>query len=378
MIEIKNKSECNGCHACQSVCPKKCITMSCDELGFRYPEVNKDVCIECGLCVKKCPMLSDKENEKFTGKVFAAYNKNDTVRKSSSSGGVFTLLATDIIRRGGVVFGASFDSDFSLSHICVGKEEDLHLLRGSKYLQSKIGTSFHEAKEYLEKNIPVMFTGTPCQIAGLKKYLGKKYENLLTQDVVCHGVPSPYVWKKYLESLEKEYGAKAIKVNFRNKVSGWSNYSVTVDFDNGERYSSPFGKDPYMDAFLSNLSLRDSCYNCKFKHGNIYSDITLGDFWGIQTVLPRFDMQDKGSSIIIVNTVKGYENYKNIENELNAEELFDISPAIKANPCIEAPVAKPKAREWFFKSIKKKSLRKTMKRYYIKKRAFDFLQSFFK
>lgn len=221
MIEIKEKVECCGCQACYNICPKNAIEMVADEKGFKYPKVNKDKCINCGLCEKVCPILNKKtiENEP---KVYACYNKNDEIRMKSSSGGIFTLIAEEIIKRDGVVCGAAFDEQYGLSHQFVESIEDLEKLRTSKYFQSSIEDTYRKTKEYLLNGRYVLFTGTPCQIEGLLSYLGKQYDKLYTQDIICHGVPSPKVWRKYVDyrlSIDKKIPQS---INFRDKKQqGW-------------------------------------------------------------------------------------------------------------------------------------------------------------
>ena len=249
MIQIKDKSVCCGCSACVQICPKQCISLKEDKEGFLYPTVNHAFCVECGKCEKVCPELHPFEVHEPL-KVYAAKHQDDAVRKVSSSGGIFTLLADMVIDEGGVVFGACFDSDWSVVHDFTETHEGLQAFRGSKYLQSRIGNTYRQAEVFLKAGRKVLFTGTPCQIAGLKKYLHKDYENLLAVDFVCHGVPSPLVWKKYLEEIiacqcEKnsvllhsnpfisERGSmagirKIDAISFRNKNLGWKKYSFAL------------------------------------------------------------------------------------------------------------------------------------------------------
>ena len=277
MLEIENKEKCSGCHACYSVCPTKAIEMVKDEKGFKYPVIDQPKCVNCHLCEKTCPIINKKivDNEP---KAYSCYNKNNEVRSKSSSGGIFTLIASKILEKNGVVFGASFNNKFMVEHIYVEKEEELYKIRGSKYLQSIIGDSYKQAKKFLEEGRYVLFTGTPCQIEGLLSYLNKDYENLITQDIICHGVPSPKVWNKYLEYREKEDGEIPLEINFRSKENGWKNYNLKFRY-NGHEYKNNQNTDKYMQAFLKNVSLRESCYNCSFKKINRLSDITLADFW---------------------------------------------------------------------------------------------------
>lgn len=235
MIKIKNKRDCCGCEACVQACPKHCIDFVSDSQGFGYPRVNENMCVNCGVCNKVCPILNvDEYSLPKTTPAYATYNKSDEQRKTSSSGGIFTLLASNVIGKEGVVFGATFDNDWNVVHNYADKVELIEPLKRSKYVQSRIGESYKQVKAFLAKGKQVMFVGTPCQIAGLKHYLRKDYDNLLTVDVVCHGVPSPMIWQKYLMEKKVEIASKhhvaSLKdveftsVSFRDKVKSWRRF----------------------------------------------------------------------------------------------------------------------------------------------------------
>ena len=232
MIEIQNKKDCCGCGACNQVCPKQCIKMESDKEGFLYPKVDTESCINCGLCEKSCPILNNQRSKELFQKYYLAYYTDEVVRLSSSSGGVFSVLSKAVIQNGGVVFGAAFDQEWLVHHVGVERQEDLRVLRGSKYLQSRSESCYREAKALLEVGRPVLYSGTGCQIAGLKSYLKKDYEKLLTVDIICHGVPSPKLWKHYLSEQEQTFGAPVQRVFFRNKDTGWNNFSMSIDFSN--------------------------------------------------------------------------------------------------------------------------------------------------
>ena len=246
---------------------------------------------------------------------YVSYAKNSNIRTQSSSGGIFSVLAEIILLNNGVVVGAAFDENMLVRHILVSRLEDLDKLRGSKYLQSNIGNIFLKIQQLLISNRLVLFSGTECQIVGLKKFLGKEYENLYTIDILCHGVPSPKVWRTYLNEQEKNFSARAMKVSFRNKVRGWKEFSLQIVFDNGEKYEEIFTKDRYMKFFLRNISLRPSCYKCKFKLLNRESDISLGDCWGIDSYMPDMD-DDKGTSIILIHSLKGKRLFNKCKDKL--------------------------------------------------------------
>lgn len=308
---MKSKSECCGCSACEQICPVGCINMKEDEEGFLYPKIDETKCIHCKKCEKVCPIRYPNKKNKET-KTYVAYAKDEEIRKKSSSGGIFSLLAKSVLLQNGVVFGAAFDTQFQVHHIGVTKIEELEKLRGSKYLQSRVEHTFCEAENYLKEGKLVLYSGTACQIEGLQKYLGKSYENLLTIDVLCHGVPSPKIWKLYLKQLKTKYDSKIEKVHFRNKKDGWKKYSILIRFENAKKHLISFKKDKFMKMFLSNINLRPSCHNCQFKAIPRSSDITLGDCWGIEDYMPEMD-DDGGTSVILVHTVKGEEQLKKIK-----------------------------------------------------------------
>ena len=351
MIQIKNKVDCCGCHSCYNICPTQAIKMQADEYGFKYPIVDQNKCINCGLCEKVCPIIN-KITRDNKPEAYAIINKDEDVRKKSSSGGVFTLIAERIIEKGGVVFGASFDEKFIVKHIKVENNDGLQKLRGSKYVQCDINKTYTEAKEILETGRTVLFTGTPCQINGLYSFLNKNYDNLYTQDIICHGVPSPKVWKNYLGYRNKIDKQVPIKINFRQKDNGWKEFAMSFKYAK-KTYLKDHGEDLYMKAFLSNLSLRDSCYECNFKDKKRISDITLGDFWGINNILP--DMNDnRGISLVIINSEKGKELLENISNKIIKKQV-DFEESIKYNSAMIHSVPLNKNREKFLRKIDSKN-----------------------
>lgn len=330
MIEINKKSNCCGCQACYNKCPRNAIEMIEDEKGFKYPKVNEEKCINCGLCEKVCPIMNNNQISN-TPKAYACINKDEDIRMQSTSGGIFTLLATAIINKGGVVFGACFNEKFGVCHTYSETVEELAKYRSSKYLQSDIGLSYRKVKEFLDLGKYVLFTGTPCQIEGLQSFLGKEYEKLYLQDIICHGVPSPLVWKKYKEYRENKNSSTLDKMSFRSKEkTSWRRYNVNMKFENGSEYDINHNDDAYMKAFLKHLSLRESCTECKFKKNNRLSDITLADFWGIQNVKPEMN-DGKGTSLVIVNSTKGQELMRLIADYIICEEV-DFNKAISGNP----------------------------------------------
>lgn len=351
-VDCLKKEECCGCNACTNVCPKQCIEMVEDKEGFWYPEINQNLCIDCSKCIQVCPALKENEQvENFIPEMYAANCCNEEIRKNSSSGGIFTLLAEKILLQGGIVFGAAFADHYrTVRHIAVETVEDLEKLRGSKYLQSKIGNSYQQVRDALLEERSVLFSGTPCQVEGLKKYLGKEYERLLCIDLVCHGVPSPKVWSKYVAFQEKCADASIQRVFFRSKINGWQNTSVLLEFSNNTRYISPLSKDLFMRSFLENIDLRPSCGQCWAKGGNRISDITLADFWGVQNIIPEI-YDDKGTSFILVHSEKGKDAFESIKNEMKFQEVKDPSTALKRNMSVVQSVKEHDKRKEFFSKL---------------------------
>lgn len=358
MKNIVDNKKCSGCSVCAMKCPKQSITMVENNEGFLEPIIDENKCIDCGLCKKICPVLNNKEIKKENFPIaYACFNKDENIRLESSSGGIFTLISNHVLEKNGVVFGAMFDKEFTVEHNYVTTKEELEKLRGSKYLQSKIGNSYQRAKEFLEEDKYVLFTGTPCQIEGLLAYLGKDYDKLYTQDIICHGVPSPKVWKQALANIKIE---NPIRINFRDKNESWNNYKIKISNKN-ESYEASHNDDLYFKLFLQDKILRNSCYNCSFKKASRNSDITLADFWGIKNVIEDFD-DDKGTSLVIINSEKGNKLYEQIKNEIKYQEV-DFNEAIKYNLSMISSVKRPKEREYIFKDLEDKGYEYISKKY---------------
>lgn len=354
MLVDLEKYKCCGCSACAEICTRGCITMEPDGEGFLYPIKKIEKCITCGLCEKVCPERNMFE-KKTPIHVYAAQNLNDVVRGKSSSGGIFYLLAQRIFLDKGVVFGVRFNEKLKAVFDYAENVQELDCLLGSKYVQAQVGDAYKKVKCFLRDGRWVMFSGTPCQIAGLKRYLQKDYERLLTVDIACHGVPSPKVWDKYVGELQKKRG-KIERVDFRSKKMGWKHFMFSIIYrkkNNFKQVSTPFWNNLYMRTFLSDIILRPSCYHCMFKDGKSNSDITIGDYWGIKYVKPNMD-DNKGTSIIIVNTKKGY---KSLEfNKMSTEETT-YSQGCAMNPALVSSSIQPlKRKEFFYKMDKSRSI----------------------
>ena len=346
MIHITDKYYCSGCSSCASICPKHCIRMLEDKEGFIYPIVNASDCIDCGLCEKVCHELNPFEERK-PQKVYAAINKDEKIRLKSSSGGIFYLLAEKTIAEGGVVFGARFDEQWQVVIDYAETMEGVKAFMGSKYVQARMDTAYTDAIRFLTEERKVLFSGTPCQIAGLHHFLRKQYDNLLTVDIICHGTPSPKVWSRYLDEVVTA-GRKAINdVQFRNKSNGWKTFNFTMEYNKDEQtvsLCSHHQQNLFMRAFLRDMILRPSCYQCQAKSGRSHSDITIADFWGINTEIPDMD-DDKGTGLVLVNTNKGQASLgwsKTNHKETTAEV------ALRHNPSYSRSVAAHPRRNEFF------------------------------
>lgn len=329
----KDKEACCGCSACVGICPVKCIRMTADEEGFFYPVIDSERCIHCGACEAVCPVEKNRnlDASSDTSAVFTAYtaySKTEECRLCSSSGGIFSLLAQKILSSGGIVYGAAMSEDCkSVRHISVASEKDLWALQGSKYVQSDLENIFLDVKKQLIAGKIVLFSGTPCQIEGLKSFLQKDYERLICVDMICHGVPSPMVWERYLCALEKKYNSRAVRVSFREKRFGWRMYSLSVVFENNRKYRKILKEDLYGQAFLQNLILRPSCHACAFKKLNRMSDITLADSWKNPSNIKD---DDRGLSLTLVHTDKGRLLLDSIKDGMALDKIDSVT-AIKGN-----------------------------------------------
>lgn len=341
MIDIIDKKDCVGCNACAQRCPKSCISFTPDKEGFLYPKVDLNLCIRCNLCERVCPVINQAEPSKPL-ECYAAKSSNKDVKLKSSSGGIFFTLAEHIIGGGGVVFGAKMSVDRTVRHSYADRIDALEELLGSKYVQSEIGESYIKAENYLKAGRDVLFSGTPCQTAGLRLFLRKEYPNLVTVDVACHSVPSPKIWKTYIDSF-KDYSFN--KINFRDKSNGWLGYGFSLSENGRTVFYQKSSENPYMQGFLKDLYTRPSCFDCPAKAGKSGSDITLADFWGIWDVMPDYDYSF-GASAVIAHSNKGLSLLKQLPDvEWNIVSYHNI---VRNNPALVKNAKAPKQRALFW------------------------------
>lgn len=298
MIQIKDKADCCGCTACASICPKDAITMEPDTLGFKYPKVDLSKCIDCGLCEKVCAFNDnyDKSRNLKEPEIYAARHKDIHEIETSRSGAAFIAISDYILENGGIVYGVGYKDHFRVAHKRATTKEERNEFKGSKYVQSDLDGIFRQVKEDLKQGNTVLFSGTPCQTAGLNSYIGKKLrENLVLVDIVCHGVPSPYIWRDYLAYIEKKYKNEVVKVDFRDKSRiGWSGHIESFIFNNGRKVESRI----YTDLFYQHIMIRPSCGNCHYTNFIRPSDFTLADYWGWEKISKEFNSDNKGCSLL--------------------------------------------------------------------------------
>ena len=362
MIDRVGK-ECCGCSACEQSCPKHCIRMAVNREGFLYPQIQWADCVHCNLCETVCPVL----RETIPGRgdlreAWAVVQQDPCILKSSSSGGLFTALADTVMEKGGCVFGAAFTGDFgSVQHRMAQTPEEVCSLRDSKYMQSDTADCYPAVKEQLDLGRWVLFTGTPCQIAGLTGYLGRDYDRLICADVICHGAPSALLWQQYLHNVEENLCGKAAAVNHRDKTEGWSRYGMDITAENGKTYHGSLKEDPYLRMFLKNVSLRESCYHCRIKEKGSPSDITMGDFWHVEEFLPKLD-SGMGVSLALVHTEKGRVLFEQAGGRMEVIPVEYPGP-LRYNPSLTNSAVRPRQRDRFYADLKRLGWMKMEKRY---------------
>lgn len=334
MIQITNKADCCGCTACASVCAHHAISMEPDAMGFLYPKVDTDKCTECGLCEKVCAFNPnyDRSLNLPEPQIYAARHKDMHEIETSRSGAAFIAISDYVLEQGGVVYGAGYAEHFRVVHKRATNKEERNEFKGSKYVQSDLRDIFPQVKADLKQGLTVLFSGTPCQTAGLASYIGKRLrEKLILVDIVCHGVPAPYIWRDYLVYLEKKYKQPIVGVNFRDKSRiGWSGHIESFLFQDGHKREF----NTYTYLFYRHIMLRPSCSKCHYTNFNRPSDLTLADYWGWQKLSPSFNADNKGCSLLLINTPKGAELFskkKDIINYLTTTQALCIQPNLQ-NP----------------------------------------------
>ena len=359
---LADKKACTGCTACAGTCPVRAISMEPDAYGFAYPAIDAAACIHCGACERTCPVLNPSPKSEKLPLAYAAYSLDEPVRMRSSSGGVFTELAKTVFAKGGVVYGAAYDENFRVVHRAAGNLAELDALRGAKYAQSRLGECFSEIKTRLDRGQAVLFSGTPCQVGGLKAFLKPDDENLLCVDFVCHGVPSPMAWERYVEYRAKadRSGELPVEINLRDKSSGWSRYrySNAFRYADGSEHLERSTQSAYMKLFTGDYLSRSSCENCCFKGYSRQSDITLGDFWGIWDVAPEMD-DDRGTSVILLQSEKGRQAWDQIKDKLRIKEVR-LEQASQSNPSMISTSKAKESREKALEAIREEGFEKAI------------------
>ncbi|MDT3387873.1 MAG: Coenzyme F420 hydrogenase/dehydrogenase, beta subunit C-terminal domain [Bacteroidota bacterium] len=339
MIAINDKSRCSGCTACYAACPRHAIEMVPDELGFKYPQINMELCIDCGLCVKVCSFCTPQLSDKPRG-VFAARNVDLNEVKSSQSGALFPAFYKTIIKEKGVVFGASFNESLLVEHTAADVEEACAVFKGSKYVQSDMGDSYHSVIKHLKEGKIVLFSGTPCQVSGLLRVVPTSLKrDLFTVDIICHGVPSPHLYIDYLTYIGETRHSKVKEFNFRDKsLNGWHDKKEKAVLENGDSIVDT----TFANLFYTNCFLRESCYSCPFASTRRASDITLGDLWGWEKIDASLNEDDLGVSLVLINTQKGARLLESSKPYVHLKQV-NLEQCMQSN--LMVPTQKPSYRQ---------------------------------
>lgn len=361
MIDRISVEQCTLCGSCYNACPVDAISFKTLYLDFLYPAIDNSRCVGCDRCEKSCPILADKqEPESGYPIAFAARSRDEEARRKSSSGGVFYELASKILSEGGYICGAVFDDHFHVKHIVSNTQKDLYRMMGSKYAQSDMGMCFRQIKTLLDEGKNVLFTGCPCQVAGLRTYIGRKHPNLLLVELICHGIPSDHMLQTYIGMQERKYGARLTRMEFRNKKKGWHNSSVRMEFENGRVHSEPMTFDTYMQGYFRGVTLKESCFSCQFRGFKSGSDLTIGDLWGAEISIPDMD-DNNGLSAVIVNSEKGtlFLNRNKI-----IRRQFEIDKILKYNQSLLTSFDEGAQRTAFYAYTEKYDLERAIETFF--------------
>lgn len=350
-LESKNKKDCNGCGICAIECPTNAIKMVEDDEGFFYPQIDEKKCIKCNKCKSIC---SNYNNSNGNERTYMAINKNKEELRKSASGGMFYILAKYVIEKNGVVFGVEYGENLRVQHNYYETLEDCKKFQGSKYVRSNVGNSYIKVREFLEQDRYVLFTGTPCQCNALKTYLKKDYKKLILCDIICHANPSQKVFDKYICELEKQNNKKIIDIKFRDKIKGWKSSMPVIYFEDGSTIENKI----FYESFVGELFDRPSCHECKFSISDRITDFTIGDFWGIDKVIPEIEDENTGISLLSVNSEKAMKIFEDINNYMEFKEI-DKELAWKFNHHSNIPFHKN--RQKFFDNLEIKPVIENMK-----------------
>ena len=363
MIEIKDKKDCCGCTACESICPKNCIKILADDEGFVYPEIDIQNCIECGLCRSVCPVINVAKDEAKEQQGFLVQHKDELIRKDSTAGGAFSAIAGYVLDKGGVVFGVQYDDELNVRHTYVEKKEDLYKYRNSKYVQSDLRGVFKQVKSFLDSDRWVCFSGTPCQVEGLYHFLKKDYEKLVLVDVMCHAVPSPAVWDKYKTFMKEKYG-NITNIRFRDKYYGYGYSSMSIYKDKNAKpiYHEGIDTDFMLRAFFSDICDRPSCYDCKFKKRYRVSDFTIWDCYKMNELCKEMN-DDKGTTRVLIHTEKGAKIFNKVSSEVNFKEI-EADILVEGVKEMYHSVAENKYREDFFRDLNSLDFTELINKYF--------------
>lgn len=366
IVLFHEKGKCCCCAACMNICPTQAITINSDADGFEFPEIDHDLCIECGLCNKVCDFQNDNINGNPPISTYVAINKDKNMLMSSASGGVFGALASLVLEKNGVVYGCAYNANMEPEHICTDNLLGVKKIQGSKYVQSNINTTYVEAKEHLKNDRWVLFTGTPCQIAGLKSFLGKDHNKLITADIICHGVPNAEFFKGYINYLEDKLKGKVIDLKFRDKSKGWGLLAKVIYEKSGtvkRKFIFPIDS-YYYKYFLDGTIYRESCYECKYANSDRVGDFTMGDYWGVEKAHPEIKTK-KGVSVLLVNSYKGMALLKDLSSYIDLVQS-DFEKARINNDQLNHPTPKNDKREELFRMWNGGGYREIADDYYAK------------